>query len=134
MAAMPPVAALRCTTVRRTPAGSGSRFRLAERRSADPVRRLVIAALSNGCFGDRRAEVRTGHEGSVKGYRRAKNYRSVGLVATNDLANAVAKRFDLLRIQRLPRSGRPGSNRRRPGCEAGITPLNYARETRAIVD
>src|SRR2546426_704563 len=28
------------------------------------------------------------------------------------------------------KSGRPGSNRRRPAWEAGILPLNYAREPR----
>jgi hypothetical protein len=30
----------------------------------------------------------------------------------------------------LPESGRPDSNRRRPAWEAGILPLNYARESR----
>ena len=30
----------------------------------------------------------------------------------------------------LPKSGRPDSNRRRPAWEAGILPLNYAREHR----
>ncbi len=30
--------------------------------------------------------------------------------------------------QKLPESGRPDSNRRRPAWEAGILPLNYARE------
>jgi hypothetical protein len=31
--------------------------------------------------------------------------------------------------QKLPESGRPDSNRRRPAWEAGILPLNYARES-----
>jgi hypothetical protein len=30
----------------------------------------------------------------------------------------------------LEESGRPGSNRRRPAWEAGILPLNYARDAR----
>src|SRR5206468_227096 len=33
----------------------------------------------------------------------------------------------------LTKSGRPGSNRRRPAWEAGILPLNYAREDRVTV-
>jgi hypothetical protein len=32
----------------------------------------------------------------------------------------------------FPESGRPDSNRRRPAWEAGILPLNYARETPEI--
>jgi integrase len=32
--------------------------------------------------------------------------------------------------EKLPESGRPDSNRRRPAWEAGILPLNYARESR----
>jgi hypothetical protein len=31
--------------------------------------------------------------------------------------------------QEFPESGRPDSNRRRPAWEAGILPLNYARES-----
>jgi hypothetical protein len=43
------------------------------------------------------------------------------LKTTNELANSANScRFG---------SGRPGSNRRRPAWEAGILPLNYARET-----
>src|SRR5918994_4883235 len=33
-----------------------------------------------------------------------------------------------MRIGRVPQSGRPDSNRRRPAWEAGILPLNYARD------
>jgi hypothetical protein len=42
---------------------------------------------------------------------------------------------EVLPGQKLPESGRPDSNRRRPAWEAGILPLNYAREagvTRAV--
>jgi hypothetical protein len=42
MTAIPPVAPMRWTVVRRTPAGRGSRDAL-RRRSADPDRRSVIA-------------------------------------------------------------------------------------------
>jgi hypothetical protein len=37
---------------------------------------------------------------------------------------------EVLPGQKLPESGRPDSNRRRPAWEAGILPLNYAREVR----
>ena len=37
---------------------------------------------------------------------------------------------EVLPGQKLPESGRPDSNRRRPAWEAGILPLNYAREAR----
>jgi hypothetical protein len=35
--------------------------------------------------------------------------------------------------EELPESGRPDSNRRRPAWEAGILPLNYARESRGML-
>jgi integrase len=37
---------------------------------------------------------------------------------------------EVLPGEKLPESGRPDSNRRRPAWEAGILPLNYAREAR----
>jgi hypothetical protein len=40
---------------------------------------------------------------------------------------------EVLPGQKLLESGRPDSNRRRPAWEAGILPLNYARESRENV-